>query len=233
MFLLSKRMGFRLILDFSLHPVSDFLQVAEHEYSALVHDKKDAAPFVDDAAQFMEHDDSEVLLLFSTFGPSIYDNHDAHPELQDFIRSALTPTKEFQEYIDSNREKMPRGPYSVLHYRLGDDELVHNTEQKHISMYASHVLTNKLDTDLLFSDSHSLKSAVRQACNVFMFNEPICHVGFSTDKAAVRQTLFELFVLMEATSVRSYSAYGWTSGFVKAICTVYKIPLQSFCDFRG
>lgn len=241
MFLLSKSMGFRLIVDFSLHPIREFLQVTEHEHSVLVHEKRDSVPYVEalwdisKVAQFIEHDDSDVLLIFSTFGTAVYDNHVTHPELQDFIRTVLTPTKEFQEYINANLEKLPTGPYSILHYRLGDDELVHNSEQKHTNkLYTSHVLTNKLDTDILFSDSYSLKNAVRcQDCNVLMFNEPICHIGYSTDKSEVRQTLFELFVLMKASSVRSYSVYGWTSGFVKAICTVYNIPLQSVCNFRG
>lgn len=228
-------------MDFSLHPIGDFLQVVEHEYSALVHEQKDTVPFVESLSNisqvtnFIDNNNSNVILMCTTFGLYVYENPVICSELRQFISTVLMPTNEFQKYIDANFEKIPSKPYSIIHYRLGDDEMVYNNDKKHTNtLYASHVLANKRDTDILLSDSNSLKKAIlEQNGNIFMFNEPICHIGVSTDKSMIRQTLLEFFIIMKATSVKSYSYYFWQSGFVKFICTIYNIPLESYGNFRG
>lgn len=235
---LAKHIGFRLIVDFSLHPIRDFLQMKEHEYSAMVHEKKDTIPYIDGIFNFYSVSsyvqnrlaESDILLMFTTFGLYTYDSPPA-TDTMEFVRSLLIPTPSFQEYIDAH--SVPYSSYSILHYRLGDAELVDGVQSDNLAV-VEHVCRNIGETDILICDSVSMKQAVlKRNANIFMFNEPICHVGTSTDVDALRHTLFELLLLTKATKIRSFSCYIWVSGFVTAISKIYNIPLEGHTNFRG
>ena len=70
--------------------------------------------------------------------------------------------------------------------------------------------------------------------DIFMFDSEMCHLGnINTDiqiearRNQVRDTLFELFFIANAKSIKTYSVYPWTSGFVKMISLIYDIPIHS------
>lgn len=238
MYNLSKIMGFRVIIDFSLHPIASCLRVNEHEYSSLVQEKHSTVPYIDGIGgispvkQFIEKNlgATDVLLMFTSFGLYAYDAPPVTDTLE-FVRNLLVPTPSFQEYIDSR--SIPYSSYSILHYRLGDAELVDGVRSDN-SAIIEHVCRNIGETDILICDSASLKQAVKERNpNIFIFNEPICHVGTSTNIDALRHTLFELLLLAKATKIRSFSCYIWVSGFVTIISKLYNIPLEGHTSFRG
>jgi len=60
-----------------------------------------------------------------------------------------------------------------------------------------------------------------------MFDNNICHLGRSKYVDAIKDTLFELFLLISASKIKSYTVYGWSSGYTKIISFIYNIPLES------
>jgi hypothetical protein len=60
-----------------------------------------------------------------------------------------------------------------------------------------------------------------------MFNDNICHLGFSKDVNSIQHTLFEFLLISKASKIKTYSSYGWISGFTHIISFIYKIPIIS------
>jgi hypothetical protein len=234
---LSKVMGFRLIVDFSHHPISLFLKNEQHEFGTYVAQNIENVPYIfaiDNISPVTQYIDNmfsthDVITMFTSFGLYAY-NATPSSDAQEFMKRLLTPKPAFQEYIDTQMKLVPYSTYSVIHYRLGDHELVLNNNKDVNKGYVHHVMANRRENDILLSDSQSLK---RAATDIFTFNESICHVGTSMNEPAIRHTLFELFLLSKATAIRSYSHYVWVSGFVTIISKIYDIPLEGYCNFRG
>ena len=231
LFNLSKKMNFHLIVDFSLHPISRWLEAKPHEYSQYVKDKQDLIPLVYPTDNVIKYIDSQLssadmTMLYTNLGLDEY-NHSASPEAKCFMKSLLTPTAEFQHYIDTAKASIPFSDYSIIHYRLGDEELV-RSNMRNTLRYKDHLLKHLEKNDILLSDSNTFKKLIKtNNINVFMFDAPICHLGVHTDPDAVKHTLFELLLLSNATKIKSYSIHGWISGFTHMISMVYDIPLET------
>jgi hypothetical protein len=88
------------------------------------------------------------------------------------------------------------------------------------------LLNNIKQDDILISDSVSFKNMINESNNIFSFQGEIGHVGVHTDINAIKNTIFELILLSKAKSIRSYTVYGWMSGFVHAIHAIYEIPIM-------
>lgn len=43
---------------------------------------------------------------------------------------------------------------------------------------------------------------------------------------ALRDTLLEFFILTKSTHIKSFTCYGWISGFVYVVHKMFKIPLE-------
>jgi hypothetical protein len=231
MFNLSKRMNFKLVVDYSLHPISNFLKNNNDEISALVKDKQNEIPLVYPIEKVIDHitnkfKESDMVLLYSNLAPDAYDTPPTE-ELKEFMKSLLIPNQSFQSYIDTKLATIPYPEFSILHYRIGDDELVRNNINN-INTFIKHLLTNKYPNDILITDSTTFKqNIVNNKLNIFLFNESICHIGVNSNLEAIQHTLFELLLISKAKSIRSFNKYGWISGFVHAISIIYNIPITS------
>ena len=228
MFNLSQSMNFKLIVDFSLHPLSMILENKEHEYSQLVKEQKDRVPVIYPTHNVISYIEkcfstSDVVLLYCNLEPSAY-NIAPTIELKQFMQSLLTPNNEFKSFIDSRLALIPFPEFSIIHYRLGDDEIVRNNIRDY-TKYKQHLLNNIKQGDILISDSVSFKQMINESSTIFSFQGEIGHVGVHTDINAIKNTMFELILISKAKSIRSYSVYGWVSGFVHAIHAIYDIPL--------
>jgi len=147
-------------------------------------------------------------------------------ETKIFMKSILIPNDNFKTYIDNTFNNFPFKQYSVIHYRLGDNELVRNIQKKNFKLIEEHLRINSEKSDILLSDSALFKDYIKkQDLDIFMLNHPICHIGVSNDSVSIKNTLLELIILSRATSIKSYSVYTWISGFAYAVSKIYDIPL--------
>jgi len=231
LFNLSKKMNFKLIVDYSMHPISQFLVMKEHEYSKYVKDNIDSVPLVyptNNALKYINDRlaSADVTMLYTNLG---LEEYKCPPSLEakSFMKSLLSPTAEFQHYIDTAKASIPFSDYSIIHYRLGDEELVRSNMCNSLR-YKDHLLAQLEKNDILLSDSNTFKQLIKiNNVNVFMFDAPVCHLGVHTDPDAVKHTLFELLLLSNATKIKSYSIHGWISGFTHMISMLYDIPFES------
>jgi len=58
-----------------------------------------------------------------------------------------------------------------------------------------------------------------------MLEAPPTHLGQSQDKIGIRNTSIEYFVISNAESIKTWSNYYWTSGFVMSISRINHIPI--------
>jgi hypothetical protein len=61
--------------------------------------------------------------------------------------------------------------------------------------------------------------------NVFFFETKICHLGLSTNSDAIRDTLFEFFLISRCQKIKTYCTIHTISGFVNWISKIYDIPI--------
>jgi hypothetical protein len=227
MYSLSKKMNFHLIVDLQLHPISSFLKIEKHEYTHLVLKNKDNIDYVcygavEDYVNY-KPDDSISFLFTNDFfdGPLT-------PDIKDFIKHLLTPTDIFQKYINEKLKKIKKKPFQIMHYRLNDDEFLNKI--KNTCQYEE-ILTNlqkiKEPNDILISDTKSFKDLVfKNTIEIMMFDINICHLGLSTDEDAIRDTLFEFFLITYSSKIKTYCKIHAMSGFVKWISAIYEIPVS-------
>lgn len=240
LFKLSKKYNFRLIVDKSFHPIADFFISNPHMYSKHVKETIDDIPliFPDVVENYIVdnliHKNTDHICFYSNMPLSAY-NGESTAELKEFIRTLLQPTDKFTEYMDAKFADLNQSPYNILHYRLGDDELVRSsTHAVNYENVYNHVLQNYKVDDILITDSKYLKDMIQgRISTIRMFDTKPCHIGHEGSYENLQDTLLEFFLLMRAHKIRSFTKYGWISGFVSAVHHVFDIPLEghSHCHF--
>jgi hypothetical protein len=184
--------------------------------------------FTNESEKFIIHNKKksvDVLIFFTNdkFNDPITE------ACKDFIKHNFTPNNDFLDYIIEKINRIPFKEYSILHYRLGDDELVKNIKNKklNINSFVDHINKTKNKTKdenyILVSDSLNLKKITRRSTDVFMFDSIVAHMGCSKD---LKDTLFEFFIITNAKKIKTYSVYPWTSGFVKIANDIFDVPLE-------
>ena len=164
---LSKKYNFELIIDKQHHPLSKYLLNKEHEFSQIVESNKNNIPFTSESENFILKNINkpiDVLIFFTNdkFTDPIT------PDCKEFIKQNFTPNIDFLDYIIEKIGHIPFKDYNILHYRLGDEELVKNIKNKKINprRYIDHINKNKTITegvnDILVSDSLDLKKIAKQ-----------------------------------------------------------------------
>jgi len=216
-FQLSKKRNFKLIVDIQLHPVAQFLKARPHEHSGMIRANKDKICFFPHIERHLG------VPLFIGLTNDKY-KEPITAECQAFVRDIMTPNEMFRRYM---LEKST-GPtvYTSLHFRLGDQELVHQVRSS-FQKYADYLDKHPPETPtILVSDSQAFKSFVRDRFPaVFMFDTQVGHLGYHTDAEKTRDTLFEFFTLTKSTLIKTYCVYRRRSGFVAVCADVYNVPV--------
>ena len=120
----------------------------------------------------------------------------------------------------------PPYSYNILHFRLGDDELVRN-KNKDYSNLNYRIENNIEENDILMSDSKEFKNYCKTKFpNLFQYNMNIGHIGLLSHKDYIKDTLFELMIITKAQKIKTYTVHSHISGFVKFIHDIYKIKLD-------
>ena len=222
---LSKKMDFELIVDIQHHPISRFLKCTNTKYPDLIRNHKDNINFVlpGKVEEYIKSSKYDVVIFLTN---DLCDENDIDDECKEFIRKIFTPNSFFEEYISVKKTELCINEYNIIHYRLGDQELIHKNNSQSLLEYFNHLQKNKEDNDLLISDSESFKNYVKQNTKIDLFNTNTAHLGYEQNPSKTMDTLFELFLIIDAKKIKTYSIYSWISGFVYWIHKIYDIPLE-------
>lgn len=216
--------GYNCILDISLHPLSQLFVSPEHRYSDLVkRNKENIKGIFQNTEQYLDDElrSNDVVFFFSNFTPDVY-NKQLTPFIVTNIRQLITLRPEAAAYVDEMMRKIPYPFFSVLHFRLGDEDVINGNPgqyNKHIELLKSALAPNQV----LMSDSAHFKHMCKDI--VFTFNNNPSHVGFHTNIDDIKYTVFEYILLTRATEIRTFSVYGWTSGFAKSVNYLFNVRL--------
>ena len=228
MYGLSKKYHFKLLVDFTLHDMKNYIEPIEHEYSDMIIASKDNIPRYlnkPDIMNYINNNNNKVILMFGWCGLETYEVP-LTKDAQHFMKQILRPNKMMQDYINIKLLEIPfEGQFKIIHYRLGDDDMIKSSTHEYT---LTHIISKLEKNDILISDSREFKKLVKESnLGVFMFNSNICHTGHNNTTNTIQDTVFELYLITKASLVKSYSFYTWTSGFVNAISYIYQIPVQS------
>ena len=129
--------------------------------------------------------------------------------------------------MEIRKSELTQAEYNILHYRLGDGELVRKNESNSLSEQLEHLQKNKEMNDVLISDSETFKNyAMKNTNDINIFYTKAAHLGYETNPSKIMDTLFELFLIVGAKKIKTHSVYPWISGFVYWIHKIYDIPLE-------
>lgn len=216
--------GYQCIIDTSLHPLSQLLVSPVHPYSDLIQaNKGNIKGIFSGVEQFIETElqNKDVVFLFSNFGLDVYDRP-ISPHVLSAVQKVLTLQPEVAAYIDTKLQSVPYTPFSIVHFRLGDEDLICG-ETGNYDEYVKILASASEENQILLSDSSRFKESVKD--RIFTFDEPVSHVGYHTDRNQLLHTVFEFILVTRAKHIRTFSVYGWTSGFVKSASYIFGIPL--------
>lgn len=218
---LSIEMGFKFIIDIQLHPISKFLKYKLHPYSDLIRKQKDNILFSHNPRNDILEADNDIIYFF-TNGPNIDYNIDG--DTKQFIKQIFIPNENFQSYLNDRLSLIQSKKYSIIHYRLGDDYLVNNKIMI-CDDYLDHFKKHYESTDILISDSVNFKKNIKKYFDIFAYEDDIGHIGYHIDDDLVKNTLVDFFMVSNSSKIKTYSSYGWISGFVNWIHQIYDIEL--------
>jgi hypothetical protein len=226
---LSKKLGFDLIVDLSLHPIGKHLKQKPHKWTDTVKANKENINFIQ-SEHLETHirnkitSGEHVIPLTCNCSIKIY-NKPIDAECKEFLKNLLTPNKQFQFFLNENQPKLKN--YTALHYRLGDNHLIHQ-KQENLTHLIESISRNIKDQEqyILLSDSHELKKQAPKHSNIIMYDFKPVHTGYECDESSVKYSLLEFFSVSGSNSIKTYSAYSHTSGFVMAASKIFDIPLS-------
>jgi hypothetical protein len=223
---LSKKYNFDLIVDKSLHPISHILKNDKHIYSNYIQENNIPLVLPEDVDHYIYTNlrYNNIIYMYSNMPLNSYDG-EISDELRHFINYILRPREEFKCIVDELLSKL--NTYSIIHYRLGDDELVRSLNGINYENVYSHLLNNYKPDSILITDSTQFKNLVKtRNANIKILDTKICHIGHEQSYDALRDTLLEYFILTKATNIKSFTCYGWISGFVYSVHKIFEIPLE-------
>lgn len=230
LFLLCSAMKIPLYVDFSTHPIQNFLQSVPHPYEEFVKEHLHEAIFLDHNTnlQTFLNDKNFITLTTPCLLFTNVDSHNYSEESKEFVKSSFLNFSSI--FLNVWSMKIPK-EYSILHFRLGDnfmcsDNIDSNDYERkfddEIAIFRLHTESH----DVLISDSKTFKAYVAKHSDCKMFDLEICHLGYHVDEKslqAIEHTLFDLFLVSRAKKIKSHSIYNWESGFVREISKIYNI----------
>ena len=236
---LCKCMNYNFILDISLHPISHFYNKNEHEYSEFIKNNKNKIYHIP-ANKMLRYISKEikkqdVLYFISNFNSSCYEHKlgetiEEIKERTDYFKNIFKPNEEFMKYIDENYRDILNRNYNILHYRFEDNYLV-NKCNNNFDIFYNHLIKNYNEKYIFICDSYEFKKYVNDKNkNIKLINNNVCHIGKCKDKELLKYTLSELYIVSKSKYIKSYSVYGWISGFINHIGKLYEIPIEGYIN---
>ncbi len=229
---MKEQYGYEMCTDLRHHPIGKFLEHQPYSCEDQVEylNRTNAVGIVrrehvDDTLK-QEFSKNNLVYFFTNMGLEDYHGTPS-ADLCGYIQRILTPTPRLQELISQKRSQIPYTQFQILHYRLGDDELVRGSANTNYGRIYSHFLAHYEPNDVLLSDSKTFLEYVGSRHPVFQFKHDICHVGYHDNREnAIANTLVEFFISSQSRKIKTYTIYGWISGFMHSVHKVYQIPME-------
>lgn len=238
---MSVELGFNFIVDIRFHPISQYLIMNSYDNKEYVNANLNKIQIIhchepDKFKQIYEEslECSDPLLICT----NMFCMDDLSTDCKQFMRTLLMPNEPFKKYINKQNELYQvSSKYSIIHIRLGDDEFCRNKSRYNFNIInvnnAINIIKKFIEPqDILMSNSFRLKQQLKLLnTNIKMFNTRPLHLGELSTMfheniiESFSETLYEFFVLTNASNIKTYSVYEWVSGFVKFAGLIYDIPL--------
>ena len=225
---LSKKLNFRLIVDYQLHPISEFLKGCNHEYFELIKLNKNNILFIDQqcSEQYIINNKNDVIYFLTN---DFYNEQELNEDDKNFIKTILEPNELFNNEINMLKNKFDK--FDIFHFRLGDIEKskMINTDYSIFIQMLQNIKNNGVN-NLLITDSENFKKEVKlKTNNINTLDTKITHLGYNTDSNKIKDTLLEFYIMRYASIIYTYSIFthnNGISGFVYYINKIYNIPIK-------
>lgn len=231
----SKQFSFHLIIDISQHPISNFLLHSNHNYTAHMMSILDTVPLISndmiDTHLHTMFTTADVVYMGAHFNLDAYDVCEYDASIKQMIKQHFRPNLAFESYFNQlmhGVNTIPLSSMNIMHYRLGDSELVTNIiKPEMLDRYHDHLYKYMVEDCILLSDSFAFKSmALERNCNAVIFHHEIGHIGYDTSPDKIKHSLFEFFMAINVKSIKTYSVYEWASGFMYSIHKLFDVPVE-------
>ena len=226
----SKYSNFKLRIDLSRHPIAPFLihstttlPVDLHTIPFIVNDGIDA--YIQSTLSTQN-----TVYMGAHCNLQAYDPCEHDTLIKILMKRHIRPNHVFTSFINEHMQCIQSiSNATVLHYRLGDSELVNGIiDTNKLDTYYSHLVTHMTEHSILLTDSSAFKSFVKEkGCMIAMFDHVIGHTGYDSSYDKIKHSLFEFFIISKVKQIKTYSIYEWISGFVYSIHKLFDIPLAS------
>jgi hypothetical protein len=223
---LSKKMNFKLIVDYQLHPISEFLKENKHEYSDFIKQKENDIIALDygcSKSYILNNNENVLYFLTNDFFVD-----DISYDTKEFIKNLLEPIETFNNEILNIKNNL-KSDFNILHFRLGNVEKHHNLIINKLNSINPELfvelLSNVKFNNLLITDSDIFKEKIKNLNNINTLNTNITHLGYSND---IKDTLLEFYIMQYASKIYTYSIFihnNGISGFVYHMNKIYDIPV--------
>jgi hypothetical protein len=221
---LSKKMNFKLIVDYQLHPISEFLKENKHEYSDFIKQKENDIIKVGCSKSYILNNNENVLYFLT----NDFFVDDISYDTKEFIKNLLEPIEKFKNEVINIKNNL-KSDFNILHFRLGNVEKHHNLIINKLNSINPELfvelLSNVKFNNLLITDSNIFKEKIKNLNNINTLNTNITHSGYSND---IKDTLLEFYIMQYASKIYTYSIFTHNdciSGFVYHMNKIYDIPI--------
>lgn len=238
----SKQFPFRLVIDLSQHPMSEFLIPSLHPYTQHLQSILDTIPLIpsDDIDTHLHtlFEQSDIIYMGAHCNLEAYETHDISQEddahIRECIKRHFRPTAELEAHLNQfiHCLPLPLSSMNLLHYRLGDGELItHQIKPELLDRYYDHLNQSMAKSEpystILLSDSAAFRRlALQRNCPAIVLDHPIGHLGYDTSSIKIKNSLLEFFIASKVKRIKTCSVYEWASGFMYSIHTLFDIPIE-------
>lgn len=229
---LEKRWNF--YIDITQHPIGNFLKPLKNitPPSHIGSINYDNVPFVYELNEYLDNNKHNNVLIFFSNTCMRYNNDKKYSQsVKIFLNSIFVPTPTFQEHIDKTLLNLPQPNFNVIHFRVGDKDIVENLTNHLDSLYSTFESLYYLYSDsnsIVLSDSLELRKRLQQDCSANTLLNPIGHIGYHSDLVQIKNSLLEFFILAYAQKIYGYTVYKGTfnvSGFIRIVGEIYDVPV--------
>jgi hypothetical protein len=229
LFQLSKKMGFKLIINHKLHPISMYLKKQDTEYDDLIINNKNNIEFIypGQVENYINNSKNDILYFLTN---DTCDENNITYECKHFIKNVLSPNDELVNLLNYYNYT----DYNIIHMRVGDNKIKDKnlTDNTFIYNIKEKILNNlNNESNILVCDSYFLKEELInnnlfKNKNISCINLDVGHIGYEQNTEKIRNTLIEFFIITKSKKIKTYTVYSWISGFVFWISKIYDIPLE-------
>jgi hypothetical protein len=237
---LSKIYGFNLIIDFRYHPIGKYIDTQNIEYTNFIESNMDELKFfffIDGLKNYILNNDNNIICVQTNAfyeEEDIYDTNVVNSlkeDEQNFMKNIFKPNNKLYNIIQLKINNLPNN-YNIIHFRLGDNKLIHNNNISDDELIKYENIFNKYyeNNDILITDNSFFKNYMKLKYNINTLDTEIGHLGNTTDINSIEGTLVDFFVQSNSNIIKTYSIYCWISGFIHWNAKIYNIPIKKIED---